>query len=222
MALARTKVSTTAANRYAVQRTFEKRPLIATGKTGTAAAGHRGLTDFAPGEGRFLLDHDQRHTLRIGGNLTVVCGWQVAAMLYAGSGVPDDDTGTYLPTHCQFDFGVTRPITPKVALALNVLNATNRQPLIDNSLTFRRHALPAAARALRRTWIQLSLLSLEPATSGRPVSAMYARHHRRGFRTGRGWHDAHVRCDCSCGGGHRDHRSSCRTAHATAAGGAPR
>ncbi|MGE5242806.1 MAG: TonB-dependent receptor [Betaproteobacteria bacterium] len=96
-----------------------------------------GLTDFEPPEdGYFPLDHDQRHTLSAGFSATAAHGVQVGGTLYYGSGFPDDDTGAYLAGHTTVDLSVGKDLTDTLSATLNVLNATNRHVLIDNSLTF--------------------------------------------------------------------------------------
>ncbi len=96
-----------------------------------------GLTDFSPpDEGYFPLDHDQRHTLSAGFTVTLPRGVPIGANLYYGSGVPNDDTGTYLSGRTTLDLTAGKTLTKDASVSVTVLNATNRHVLIDNSQTF--------------------------------------------------------------------------------------
>jgi TonB dependent receptor-like, beta-barrel/Carboxypeptidase regulatory-like domain/TonB-dependent Receptor Plug Domain len=96
-----------------------------------------GLTDFSPpDQGYFPLDHDQRHTLSAGFTVTLPLGVPVGANLYYGSGVPNDDTGTYLPGRARLDLTSGKTLTKDASVSVTVLNVTNRHVLIDNSETF--------------------------------------------------------------------------------------
>lgn len=96
-----------------------------------------GLTDFAPPEsGTFPLDHDQRHTVSAGFDLSLASAWFVAANAYYGSGFPDDDTGAYLPGHATVDATVGRRFGDHASASVTLLNLTDRHLLVDNSLTF--------------------------------------------------------------------------------------
>ncbi len=98
-----------------------------------------GLTDFEPPEdqSRFLLDHDQRNTLHLGG--TVNLPWQsyASADVYYGSGFAlDDGPPFHLPGHTTFDLTFGREFGERFSVAVNALNVANRRFLLDNSLTF--------------------------------------------------------------------------------------
>ena len=65
-----------------------------------------GLTDFEPpeDEGYFLLDHDQRNTLHVGGNFSLPWRSYASADVFYGSGfVNGDDEAHHLPGHTTFD-----------------------------------------------------------------------------------------------------------------------
>ena len=98
-----------------------------------------GLTDFSPPEsGYFLLDHDQRHTLHAGFNVSLPRGFLAAGNLYYGSGFTDgsSDTPAHLPGHTTFDLTVSKPISEKLTISVTSLNLANRRFLLDNSQTF--------------------------------------------------------------------------------------
>ncbi len=95
-----------------------------------------GLTDFEPPEeGRFPLDHDQRHTLSAGFDADVkrvVLG----ANAYYGSGFVDGEGPDHLPGHFQMDVTAGVQMTPALLLSVTALNVFNESVLIDNSETF--------------------------------------------------------------------------------------
>jgi hypothetical protein len=97
-----------------------------------------GLTDFEPPEdnGYFPLDHDQRHTLSAGFSATLPHQTFAGANVYVGSGLPDDDTGAYLPSHTTLDLSAGKTLRKNLSASVTVLNVTNRHLLIDNSVTF--------------------------------------------------------------------------------------
>lgn len=97
-----------------------------------------GLTDFEPPEDNayFPLDHDQRNTLSAGFAATLPHRIVVGANAYYGSGLPDDDTGSYLPSHATVDLNAGKTLRKNLSASVTVLNVTNRHLLIDNSLTF--------------------------------------------------------------------------------------
>jgi hypothetical protein len=95
-----------------------------------------GLTEFAPPDELFLLDHDQQHTLSIGGNVNLPWRTWIAGNLYYGSGFPDDGGPARLPQHTTFDLSVGKSFGDSWSLSVQALNVANRRFLLDNSLTF--------------------------------------------------------------------------------------
>jgi hypothetical protein len=96
-----------------------------------------GLTDFEPpDEGYFLLDHDQRNTLHIGGNVTLPWSSYASTDVYYGSGFADDDSGSHLPGHTTFDLTVGKNFGERFSIGVSGINVANRRFLLDNSLTF--------------------------------------------------------------------------------------
>jgi outer membrane receptor for ferrienterochelin and colicin len=97
-----------------------------------------GLTDFEPpGDGGFfLLDHDQRNTLHVGGNLTLPWSSYASTDVYYGSGFANGESDNHLPGHTSFDITLGRNFGEKLSLAVSGVNIANRRVLLDNSLTF--------------------------------------------------------------------------------------
>lgn len=97
-----------------------------------------GLTDFQPpaDNSYFPLDHDQRNTLSAGFSATLPHRVSAGANVYYGSGLPNDDTGTYLPSYTTVDLSAGKTLRKNLSVSVSVLNAGNRHLLIDNSLTF--------------------------------------------------------------------------------------
>lgn len=96
-----------------------------------------GLTNFGPPTGYYALDHDQRNTVNVGGDLQLPRGLYLAANLYCGSGFSNGNPPpSHLPSHASLDLTLGRQFTPRLSAAVTVLNVTDRHLLIDNSLTF--------------------------------------------------------------------------------------
>jgi hypothetical protein len=96
-----------------------------------------GLTDFSPGTDFFALDHDQRNTLNVGGDLTLPWHSYASTNVYYGSGFTNGDPPpAYLPQHTTFDLSVGKNFGERFSASLNALNVANRHLLTDNSLTF--------------------------------------------------------------------------------------
>ncbi|HTS12636.1 MAG TPA: TonB-dependent receptor [Candidatus Limnocylindrales bacterium] len=100
-----------------------------------------GLTDFTVFPELGALDHDQRNTLNVGGEVTLP--WQSFAStnVYYGSGFangfPDQPyPGDYLPGHTTFDLSLGKDFGERFSASLNALNVANRRVELDNSLTF--------------------------------------------------------------------------------------
>lgn len=95
-----------------------------------------GLTFFAPPDELRLLDHDQRHTLSMGGNVNLPRRAWIASNLYYGSGFPDNGGPARLPQHTTFDLSLGKSFGENWSVAIQALNVANRRFLQDNSLTF--------------------------------------------------------------------------------------
>ncbi len=98
-----------------------------------------GLTDFSPpGNGYFLLDHDQRDTLHANFELNLPKRAWVAAGAYYGSGFTDGSVPfpAHLEPHTTYDLSLGKTIGENWSVSLNGLNIANRRFLLDNSQTF--------------------------------------------------------------------------------------
>lgn len=100
-----------------------------------------GLTDFSPPTSLFPLDHDQRHTLNLGGDLSLPGRFYAATNIYYGSGFSNafpgqPYPGDHLPPHTTFDLSLGKNFGDKFSASLNALNVANRRVDLDNSQTF--------------------------------------------------------------------------------------
>jgi hypothetical protein len=96
-----------------------------------------GLTDFSPPAGFFLLDHDQRNTLHVGGTLNLPRRSYVSTDVYYGSGFANGNPPPdHLPGHTTFDLAMGKDFGEKLSASLNATNVANRRALLDNSSTF--------------------------------------------------------------------------------------
>lgn len=99
-----------------------------------------GLTDFShlpwgP------LDHDQRNTLNVGGEISLPRHVQASTNVYYGSGFTNGFPGQpypgdYLPPHTTFDLTLAKNFSERFSASLAALNVANRRYEIDNSPTF--------------------------------------------------------------------------------------
>ena len=96
-----------------------------------------GLTDFSPPAGFFLLDHDQRNTLNVGGEINLPWRTFASTNVYYGSGFSNGSPPPdHLPGHTTVDLSVGKNFGERFSASINALNVANRHLLIDNSLTF--------------------------------------------------------------------------------------
>ncbi len=99
-----------------------------------------GLTDFSSLDWG-PLDHDQRNTLNIGGDITLPHRAYASTNVYYGSGFTnafpgEPYPGNYLPGHTTFDVTVGKDFTDHLSASVSALNVANRRYEIDNSVTF--------------------------------------------------------------------------------------
>ncbi len=99
-----------------------------------------GLTDFS-----YLpwgpLDHDQRNTLNVGGDLTLPWRAYASTNVYYGSGFTNafpgqPYPGNNLPQHTTFDVTLGKDFGERFSASVAVLNVANRRVELDNSVTF--------------------------------------------------------------------------------------
>ena len=99
------------------------------------------IVGLPPEPGWSALDHDQRNTLNVGFDASLPWSAWFSTNVYYGSGFlngsPDAQfPRAYLPGHTQLDVSAGKNFGERFSAAINVLNATNRHLLTDNSLTF--------------------------------------------------------------------------------------
>jgi len=96
-----------------------------------------GLTDFAPPQDEwFFLDHDQRDTLSLGGNVRLPWRSSLSANLNYGSGFLDGDGPFHLPNHTTIDLSLRKSFGENFSVHASALNLNNNHYLLDNSNTF--------------------------------------------------------------------------------------
>jgi hypothetical protein len=100
-----------------------------------------GLTDFSYSPELSPLDHDQRNTLNVGGDVSLPWRSYASTNVYYGSGFSnafpgEPYPGDYLPQHTTFDLSLGKDFGERVSASLNALNVANRRVEYDNSLTF--------------------------------------------------------------------------------------
>jgi Carboxypeptidase regulatory-like domain/TonB-dependent Receptor Plug Domain len=100
-----------------------------------------GLTDFSFDPELSPLDHDQRNTLNVGGNVSLPWRSYASTNVYYGSGFSNGFPGQpypgdYLPAHTTFDLALGKDFGERFSASLNALNVSNRRVELDNSLTF--------------------------------------------------------------------------------------
>jgi hypothetical protein len=96
-----------------------------------------GLTDFSFGSGCGYLDHDQRNTLHLGGQVSLPWHSYASTDVYYGSGFSNaNPPPTHLQGHTTFDVTLGKDFGEKLSLAVTGLNLANRRVLLDNSFTF--------------------------------------------------------------------------------------
>jgi outer membrane receptor protein involved in Fe transport len=100
-----------------------------------------GLTDFSFSPGLSPLDHDQRNTLSVGGDVSLPWhSWASSSVNY-GSGFHNafpgqPYAGDYLPAHTTFDLSLGKDFGERFSASVTALNVANRRVELDNSNTF--------------------------------------------------------------------------------------
>jgi TonB dependent receptor/Carboxypeptidase regulatory-like domain/TonB-dependent Receptor Plug Domain len=87
------------------------------------------------------LDHDQRNTLNLGGDLTLPRRAYASTNVYYGSGFSnafpgEPYPGGHLPSHTTFDLSLGKDFGERISASVNLLNVANRRVELDNSQTF--------------------------------------------------------------------------------------
>jgi outer membrane cobalamin receptor len=100
-----------------------------------------GLTNFSPPADLHPLDHDQRNTLSIVGNVSLPWRSYASTSVYHGSGFSNafpgqPYPGDYLPQHTTFDLAFGKDFGERISASVTALNVANRRVELDNSVTF--------------------------------------------------------------------------------------
>ena len=100
-----------------------------------------GLTDYSLPAGLSPLDHDQRNTLNVGGDVSLPRHAYASTNVYYGSGFSNafpgaPYPGNYLPPHTTFDLSMGKDFGERFSASLTALNVANHRVEYDNSLTF--------------------------------------------------------------------------------------
>ncbi|HYL64956.1 MAG TPA: TonB-dependent receptor [Candidatus Methylomirabilis sp.] len=92
-----------------------------------------------PAPGFFILDHDQRNTLHVGGQYTLPWRAYASTDVYYGSGFSNGNPaipGDHLQPHTTFDLSLGKNFGERFSVNVQGLNVANRRVLLDNSFTF--------------------------------------------------------------------------------------
>lgn len=100
-----------------------------------------GLTNFNVFPGLGQLDHDQRNTLNVGGDVTLPWRSFAATNVYYGSGFSNAFPGApfpgdKLPQHTTFDLTLGKSFGENFSASVTALNVANRRVELDSSITF--------------------------------------------------------------------------------------
>jgi hypothetical protein len=100
-----------------------------------------GLNNVQPSPGLSPLDHDQRNTLNVGGDLNLPWRAYASTNVYYGSGFSNafpgqPYPGNYLPSHTTFDLSLGKDFGENFTASVTSLNVTNHHVEYDNSLTY--------------------------------------------------------------------------------------
>jgi TonB dependent receptor/Carboxypeptidase regulatory-like domain/TonB-dependent Receptor Plug Domain len=87
------------------------------------------------------LDHDQRNTLNVGGDVTLPWRAYASTNVYYGSGFSNafpgqPYPGNYLPQHTTFDLSIGKDFGERFTASLTALNVANRRAEYDSSVTY--------------------------------------------------------------------------------------
>ena len=90
------------------------------------------------------LDHDQRNTLNVGGDVTLPWRSYASTNVYYGSGFDNGQQGVagwpypgeYLPGHTTFDLSAGKDFGERFSASVTALNLTNHRVIYDDSVTY--------------------------------------------------------------------------------------
>ncbi|MFZ3263398.1 MAG: TonB-dependent receptor [Terriglobales bacterium] len=103
-----------------------------------------GLVSGPPSPTLSPLDHDQRNTLNVGGDVSLPRHSYASTNVYYGSGFTNGENGTpgwpyqgyYLPGHTTFDLSLGKDFGERFTASVTALNVANHRVIYDDSLTF--------------------------------------------------------------------------------------
>ncbi len=103
-----------------------------------------GLVSGPPSPDLSPLDHDQRNTLNVGGDVSLPWHSYASINVYYGSGFTNGENGTpgwpyqgdYLPGHTTFDLSLGKDFGERFTASVTALNVANDRVIYDDSLTF--------------------------------------------------------------------------------------
>jgi hypothetical protein len=96
-----------------------------------------GLTDFSPPQNDyFFLDHDQRHTLNFGYQISLPWQSWTSGNVSFGSGFLEGDGPAHLTSHTTFSFALGKAFGERWNIQFHALNLTNKRFPVDTSNTF--------------------------------------------------------------------------------------
>lgn len=109
--------------------------------TGGLTASGAPISVCDPGVALCPLDHDQRNTLNVGGDVLLPWHARASTNINYGSGFSNafpgqPYPGNYLPAHTTFDLSLARDFGTRCSLSFTALNVANRRVELDNSVTF--------------------------------------------------------------------------------------
>jgi hypothetical protein len=90
------------------------------------------------------LDHDQRNTLNVGGDVNLPRRSYISTNIYYGSGFDNGQQGVpgwpypgeYLPGHTTFDLTVGKDFAEHFTVSVTALNVANHRVIYDDSVTY--------------------------------------------------------------------------------------
>ncbi len=111
---------------------------------GVITGGLNNTPSCPPGIYLCPLDHDQRDTLNVGGDVNLPWRTYASTNVYYGSGCTNGQQGVpgwpypgqYLPSHTTFDLSLGKDFGDRFSASVSALNVVNRRVIYDDSLTY--------------------------------------------------------------------------------------
>jgi outer membrane receptor protein involved in Fe transport len=90
-----------------------------------------------PSNNFFTLDHDQRNTLHVGGNINLPWQSYASTDVYYASGFSNGNSPpSHLQGHTTFDLSLGKNFGERFSVSVSAINVANRRVLLDDSFTF--------------------------------------------------------------------------------------